>query len=58
MISDLKADFADAGSDVVGAEFVGTSVSGNGEGDQAAFHAQWDPLKADSPHRRSGSSTR
>lgn len=27
MIRDLKADFGDAGSDVVGAEFVGTSVS-------------------------------
>ncbi|AZS87358.1 alkaline phosphatase D family protein [Streptomyces griseoviridis] len=50
MISDLKEDFADPDSDVVGAEFVGTSVSSSGDQDQAAFHAQWDPLKADNPH--------
>ncbi|MEU5044301.1 alkaline phosphatase D family protein [Streptomyces griseorubiginosus] len=50
MISDLKADYADPSSDVVGAEFVGTSISSNGDQDQAAFHAQWDPLKADNPH--------
>ncbi|MFF4485146.1 alkaline phosphatase D family protein [Streptomyces sp. NPDC001544] len=50
MISDLKEDFADPESDVVGAEFVGTSISSSGDQDQAAFHAQWDPLKADNPH--------
>ncbi|MCS0601515.1 alkaline phosphatase D family protein [Streptomyces sp. LP11] len=50
MISDLKEDFADPDSDVVGAEFVGTSISSNGDQDQAAFHAEWDPLKADNPH--------
>ncbi|MGW3445304.1 alkaline phosphatase D family protein [Streptomyces sp. NPDC001076] len=50
MISDLKKDFANPSSDVVGAEFVGTSISSNGDQDQAAFHAQWDPLKADNPH--------
>lgn len=50
MISDLKKDFADPASDVVGAEFVGTSISANGDQDQAAFHAQWDPLMADNPH--------
>ncbi|MCI3269691.1 alkaline phosphatase D family protein [Streptomyces cylindrosporus] len=50
MISDLKTDYADPDSDVVGAEFVGTSISSNGDQDQAAFHAQWDPLKADNPH--------
>jgi alkaline phosphatase D len=50
MISDLKKDFADPTSAVVGAEFVGTSISSNGDQDQAAFHAQWDPLKADNPH--------
>ena len=50
MISDLKEDFADPDSDVVGAEFVGTSISSNGDQDQAAFHAQWDPLMADNPH--------
>ncbi|MFF5185169.1 alkaline phosphatase D family protein [Streptomyces sp. NPDC000345] len=50
MISDLKRDFADPSSAVVGAEFVGTSISSNGDQDQAAFHAQWDPLKAGNPH--------
>ncbi|MEU1180451.1 alkaline phosphatase D family protein [Streptomyces sp. NPDC005820] len=50
MISDLKRDFADPSSAVVGAEFVGTSISSNGDQDQAAFRAQWDPLKADNPH--------
>ncbi|MGV9906617.1 alkaline phosphatase D family protein [Streptomyces sp. NPDC003388] len=50
MISDLKKDFADPASAVVGAEFVGASVSSGGDQDQAAFHAQWDPLRADNPH--------
>ncbi|MFC8394361.1 alkaline phosphatase D family protein [Streptomyces sp. NPDC057238] len=50
MISDLKADFADPGSAVVGAEFVGTSISSNGDQDHAAFRAQWDPRRADNPH--------
>ncbi|WP_328538203.1 alkaline phosphatase D family protein [Streptomyces sp. NBC_00344] len=50
MISDLKKDFADPSSAVVGAEFVGTSISSGGDQDQAAFHQQWDPLKADNPH--------
>lgn len=50
MISDLKEDYADPGSDAVGAEFVGTSISSNGDQDQAAFHKQWDPLMPDNPH--------
>ena len=50
MISDLKEDFADPASAVVGAEFVGTSISSNGDQDQAAFHEQWDPRSADNPH--------
>ncbi|MFK0168128.1 alkaline phosphatase D family protein [Streptomyces sp. NPDC090306] len=50
MISDLKADFADPASAVVGAEFVGTSVSSNGDQDQAAFHDEWDPRMPDNPH--------
>ncbi|MHB9861747.1 alkaline phosphatase D family protein [Streptomyces sp. YIM S03343] len=50
MISDLKTDYADPGSDVVGAEFVGTSISSNGDQDQAAFHAEWDPRMPDNPH--------
>jgi alkaline phosphatase D len=50
MISDLKEDFADPDSDVVGAEFVGTSISSSGDQDQAAFHAEWDPRMPDNPH--------
>ncbi|MEV6961525.1 alkaline phosphatase D family protein [Streptomyces sp. NPDC051207] len=50
MVSDLKADYADPDSAVVGAEFVGTSISSNGDQDQAAFRAQWDPRRADNPH--------
>ncbi|WP_406138979.1 alkaline phosphatase D family protein [Streptomyces sp. NBC_01089] len=50
MISDLKKDFADPKSAVVGAEFVGTSISSNGDQDETVFHQQWDPLKADNPH--------
>jgi hypothetical protein len=49
MVSDLRENFADPASAVVGAEFVGTSVSSNGDQDQAAFHAQWDPLMPDNP---------
>ncbi|MGW2515913.1 alkaline phosphatase D family protein [Streptomyces sp. NPDC001617] len=50
MISDLRTDYDDPDSEVVGAEFVGTSISSNGDQDQAAFHAQWDPLMPDNPH--------
>jgi alkaline phosphatase D len=50
MISDLKEDYADPDSDVVGAEFVGTSISTSGDQDQAAFHAEWDPRIPDNPH--------
>ncbi|MDG9719136.1 alkaline phosphatase [Streptomyces sp. DH24] len=50
MISDLKEDYADPDSAVVGAEFVGTSISSNGDQDQAAFRAEWDPRRADNPH--------
>lgn len=50
MVSDLKEDFADPDSRVVGAEFVGTSISSGGDQDQAAFHAEWDPRMPDNPH--------
>ncbi|KIF71783.1 alkaline phosphatase [Streptomyces sp. AcH 505] len=50
MISDLKRDYADPGSAVVGAEFVGTSISSNGDQDATAFNAMWDPLRGDNPH--------
>ncbi|MFF3511074.1 alkaline phosphatase D family protein [Streptomyces sp. NPDC002573] len=50
MISDLKRDFADPGSAVVGAEFVGTSISSGGDQNLDAFHRAWDPRMADNPH--------
>jgi alkaline phosphatase D len=50
MVSDLKEDFADPDSAVVGAEFVGTSISSNGDQDQAAFRREWDPRRPDNPH--------
>jgi alkaline phosphatase D len=50
MISDLKRDFADPNSAVVGAEFVGTSISSGGDSDYAAFDKEWDPRRADNPH--------
>ena len=50
MISDLKEDYADPDSEVVGAEFVGTSISSNGDQDQDAFHREWDPRRPDNPH--------
>ncbi|MFD5519125.1 alkaline phosphatase D family protein [Streptomyces sp. NPDC127066] len=50
MISDLKRDFADPDSDVVGAEFVGTSIASGGDQDQAAFHKEWDARMPDNPH--------
>jgi alkaline phosphatase D len=50
MISDLKRDFADPRSAVVGSEFVGTSISSGGDQDPVAFHKQWDALKGDNPH--------
>ncbi|MET7699822.1 alkaline phosphatase D family protein [Streptomyces sp. NPDC005485] len=50
MVSDLKRDYADPDSGVVGAEFVGTSISSNGDQDQAAFHAEWDARMPDNPH--------
>ncbi|MFF2381862.1 alkaline phosphatase D family protein [Streptomyces sp. NPDC058108] len=50
MVSDLKKDFADPHSDVVGAEFVGTSISTGGDQDQAAFHTDWDARMPDNPH--------
>ncbi|MFC8143131.1 alkaline phosphatase D family protein [Streptomyces paradoxus] len=50
MISDLKEDYADPDSRVVGAEFVGTSISSNGDQDQEAFRKEWDPRRPDNPH--------
>jgi alkaline phosphatase D len=50
MISDLKRDFADPSSAVVGAEFVGTSISSGGDPNLEAFAAEWDPRRPDNPH--------
>jgi alkaline phosphatase D len=49
-VSDLRPDFDDPTSPVVAAELVGTSVSSEGDTDQAKFHATFDPILADSPH--------
>lgn len=50
IVSDLKLDFDDPDSKVVGAEFVGTSISSNGDEDLEAFAAEWAPKLADNPH--------
>lgn len=50
IVSDLKLDYSDPGSTVVGAEFVGTSISSNGDEDLEAFAAEWAPKLADNPH--------
>jgi alkaline phosphatase D len=49
-VCDLKPDFDDAASPVVGAEITGTSISSGGDSDPAGFHAQFDPIMAESPH--------
>jgi alkaline phosphatase D len=49
-ICDLKPDFDDPGSPVVGAELTGTSISSGGNSDVAGFHAAYDPIKVESPH--------
>lgn len=47
---DLKPDFDDPDSPVVGAEYTGTSIASGGDSNLASFHATFDPIKADSPH--------
>jgi alkaline phosphatase D len=49
-ISDLKADFYDPSSATLGAELTGASISSGGDPNTAAFHATFDPIKAESPH--------
>jgi alkaline phosphatase D len=49
-ICDLRPDFADPASPVVGAELTGTSISSGSDPDVVAFHTRYDPIKADSPH--------
>jgi alkaline phosphatase D len=48
--SDLKPDFDDPASPVVGAEITGTSISTGGDSDPASFHRTFDPIMAESPH--------
>ncbi|WP_367320231.1 alkaline phosphatase [Streptomyces sp. HUAS ZL42] len=50
IVSDLKLDYDDVDSAVVGAEFVGTSISSSGDEDLQAFAAEWAPKLADNPH--------
>jgi len=49
-VCDLKPDFDDTTSPVIGAELTGTSLASGGNGDPAAFHRTFDPIMADSPH--------
>ncbi|RBQ19141.1 alkaline phosphatase [Spongiactinospora rosea] len=49
-VCDLKPDFDDPASPVVGAEITGTSISSGGDADPAAFHRAFDPIMAESPH--------
>jgi alkaline phosphatase D len=47
---DLKPDFDDEASPVVGAEVAGSSISSGGEPNVEAFHETYDPIMAESPH--------
>ena len=49
-VCDLKPDFDDPRSPVVGAEITGTSISSGGDEDNTLFHAVYDPIMAQSPH--------
>ncbi|MBE1533655.1 alkaline phosphatase D family protein [Actinomadura algeriensis] len=49
-VCDLKPDFDDPASPVVGAEITGTSITSGGDSDPASFHRTYDPIMAESPH--------
>ncbi|MFJ9041785.1 alkaline phosphatase D family protein [Streptomyces sp. NPDC102406] len=49
-VCDLKPDFDDPDSPVVGAEITGSSITSGGDADVAGFHATYDPIMAESPH--------
>ena len=51
-VCELRPDFDDPASPVVGAEITGTSISSGGNPDTAAFHRTYDPIMAESPHWR------
>jgi alkaline phosphatase D len=58
MACDLKPDFNRAGSPVVASELVATSITSNGDEDQAAWHRRWDPVIRESPHWKYGDGRR
>ncbi|GAA4225368.1 alkaline phosphatase D family protein [Actinomadura meridiana] len=49
-VCDLRPDFDDPKSPVVGAEITGTSITSGGDSDPVAFHRAYDPIMAESPH--------
>ncbi|MCW6008403.1 alkaline phosphatase D family protein [Micromonospora sp. CPCC 205371] len=49
-VCDLRPDFDDPSSPVVGAEITGTSIASGGNANPASFHATYDPIMAESPH--------
>jgi alkaline phosphatase D len=49
-VCDLKPDFDDPHSRVVGAELTGTSMSSGGDGNPTGFRTTYDPIRAESPH--------
>ncbi len=51
-VSDLRPDFDDITTPIVGAEITGTSITSGGNPNTASFHATYDPIMAESPHWR------
>jgi alkaline phosphatase D len=51
-VSDLRPDFDDPSTPVVGAELTGTSITSGGDPNIAAFRRTFDPIMAESPHWR------
>jgi alkaline phosphatase D len=51
-VSDLRPDFDDPATPIVGAEITGTSITSGGNPNTAGFHATYDPIMAESPHWR------
>jgi alkaline phosphatase D len=49
-VNDLKVDFKDPASPVVATEFVGTSISSNGDG--IVYGPYYGPMVPDNPHIR------
>jgi alkaline phosphatase D len=49
-VCDLRPDFEKPSGPAVGAELTGPSISSEGDPDRLAFHARYDPIKAESPH--------